>query len=312
MDHDDTSNDRDDVASVITAEPEAVPRRGSANIVPSFLAELTRAMQAAAEQQREQIAAIVADDAADEIEKANARGAIEADELRRLADEDVQAIETWLAEETDRIRAEAGRRTDERRSELESHLDKHHSIIASEVEGVENAVRGYQATLDAFFAELGEATNPAKLARQAGSLPTPPDLEAVRGAARADAVAKFALADATADTMTEPTEAQADEGADASFEPSPESGPEPETATEAEPLQPAAAVAVEDEPSDEGVGLGVMDPAAVGQSEDIVAPLEPALSGSVPPSSAAIRLFRTLTDWAQPNGSEDHRDAQQP
>jgi hypothetical protein len=312
MDHKDTSDGGIEPASVITADPEAAPRRGAANIVPSFLAELTRAMQAAAGQQREQIAAIIADDAAGEVEKANARGAIEADELRRLADEDVQAIETWLAEETDRIRAEAGRRTDERRSELESHLDKHHSIIASEVEGVENAVRGYQATLDAFFAELGEATNPATLARRAGSLPTPPDLETVRGAARADAVAKFARADATPDTAPEPTEGEADDGADASFEPSPVPDPEPEIATEAEPLEPAAAVAVEDEPSDDGVGLGVMDPAAVGRSEDVVAPLEPALSGSVPPSSAAIRLFRTLTDWAQPNGSEDHRDAPQP
>ena len=188
------------------SHPSAVPSASHPSVVPSFLAELTRAMQAAAEQMRAHIDADVADDAAEEIERAHARGAIEADELRRLADEDVGGIDAWLAAETERVRGEAARRTDERRTELASHLAKHDSMIAAEVDGVEAAVRDYRTTLDTFFAELKGADDPAELARRAGSLPAPPDLESARGAARADAVARFANGGSKADDTTEPPE----------------------------------------------------------------------------------------------------------
>ena len=94
---------------------------------------------------------------------------MEADELRRLAEQDVTGIKSWMAEETERIRQEAGRRTDERRNELEAHLAKHDSIIATEIAGVDVAVSDYRATLDEFFDELRGATNPAEIARRAGS-----------------------------------------------------------------------------------------------------------------------------------------------
>jgi hypothetical protein len=311
MDYDDSSEGLHEAAPVITKDREPAAPMSAASIVPSFLAGLTRAMQAAAEQQREQIAAIVADEAAGEIEKAHARGAIEADKLRRLADEDIRGIETWLAEETERIRSEAGRRTEARWSELDSHLVKHHSIIATEVDGVELAVRDYRATLDAFFEELGEATDPAEIARQAGSLPAPPDLDAVRGAARANAVAKFAFAAQKAtEAAAEPAAAVA--VVDTSAESSSGPGPEPEIAAEDTPFEPAAAGGDGGEPSEKGVGVGVMDPAAVDQpADEAPAPAsapEPVVAGSVPPSSAAIRLFRTITDWAQPAGNEHDHD----
>ena len=181
----------------------AVPAASHSSVVPSFLAELTRAMQGAAEQMRAHIDADVAEDAAEEIDKARARGAIEADEMRRLADEDIWGIDAWLTAETEQVRGEAARRTDERRRELQSHLAKHDSIIATEVDGVEAAVVEYGSTLDTFFAELKEADDPAELARRAGSLPAPPDLESVRGAARADAVARFAIARPDADDTAE-------------------------------------------------------------------------------------------------------------
>ena len=184
----------------------AVPAASHSSVVPSFLAELTRAMQGAAEQMRAHIDADVAEDAAEEIDKARVRGAIEADEMRRLADEDIWGIDAWLTAETERVRGEAARRTDERRRELQSHLAKHDSIIATEVDGVDAAVVEYGSILDTFFAELKEADDPAELARRAGSLPAPPDLESVRGAARADAVARFAIAGSDADDTAEAAE----------------------------------------------------------------------------------------------------------
>jgi hypothetical protein len=296
-----------------TASSPAVAPPSHPSVVPSFLAELTRAMQAAAEQMRAHIDADVADDAAEEIERAHARGAIEADELRRLADEDIGGIDAWLAAETERVRGEAARRTDERRTELASHLAKHDSIIDAEVAGVEGAVRDYRSTLDTFFAELKDADDPAELARRAGSLPAPPDLESARGAARADAVAKFANGashdETGSDEGSRTAEAAAPEPADAS-------GSESTDAAAAEPEpQPAVAATIPAPPSDDGVGLGVMSPVAEEDDEedgDAEAPPpapEPVTAGSIPASTAATRLFRTITDWAssQPSGNGDHR-----
>ena len=75
---------------VITTDPERSSRGAAASVVPSFLAELTRAMQAAAAQQREEIATVVKDDAAAQVDLARKRGAAEAGELRKLADQDVR------------------------------------------------------------------------------------------------------------------------------------------------------------------------------------------------------------------------------
>ena len=189
----------------------ARPGAGAAGVVPSFLAELTRAMQAAAERQREEIAAVIDDDAAGQVEIARKRGAAEAGELSRAAERDVDGIQAWAAQETERIRREASQRTDKRRKELEAHLTKHESIIDCEVVGVGVAVKDYRSTLDDFFDQLRGADNPAELARLAGSLPPPPDLESVRGVARADAVATFANApeDAADDATEERTEREA-------------------------------------------------------------------------------------------------------
>jgi hypothetical protein len=311
------------------------PAASHASVLPSFLAELTRAMQAAAEQMRAHIDADVAEDAAGEIDKARARGAIEADELRRLADEDIGGIDAWLTAETERVRVEAARRTDERRQELQSHLVKHDSIINTEVDGVEAAVVEYRSTLDTFFAELKEADNPSELARRAGSLPAPPDLESVRGAARADAVARFANAGSDANGTAEgarPAEtavAESEETTVAESEETAVAESEETAVAESEETavpEPAVAATTADPPSDEGVGLGVMIPAAVDEPEapppfpepvaaaepEAAPPApEPVAAGSIATSTAAVRLFRTITDWAAPpSGNGEHRSDQ--
>jgi hypothetical protein len=154
----------------------------------SFLDELARAMQAAADRERERIAAAVAEDATANVTRARARGAAETGELRRMAEEDVAGIQAWLKSEIERIRREAARRTDERRADLEAYLRQHDSIIETEVASVDAAVGDYRATLDRFFGDLGQATNPSDIASRAGHLPSPPDLEEVRAGARSDAV----------------------------------------------------------------------------------------------------------------------------
>ena len=188
----------DEAAPVGTMEPSQaaiddtseVSRR--AGLIPSFLAELAKAMQTAAHQERERITAIVADEANEHRERARTRAAAETEELRRLANEDVERIQAWSVTEIERIRSEAARRTDERRSNLETYLRQHEAIIATEIGGVDTAVQDYSATLERFFDELTSSTDPSEIARRAGNLPPPPDLDDVRAEARAGAVARVA------------------------------------------------------------------------------------------------------------------------
>jgi hypothetical protein len=264
-----------DVAAATTTGHAPVPGVATANFLPSFLAELTRAMQAAAEQERERIGAIVANEAAGEVDKARRRAALEADELRRLAQEDMGRIEAWSADETERIRREASQRMEERRRDLEEYLAKHESIIATEIEAIGVGVRDYRSTLDQFFDELQGATDPAQIARRAGSLPALPDLESIRGVARANAVGRFA--NAPQDVADEPA------GEGVGWADDAVSGP-------------SADADVDDEGAEAGAGLGVMDPEAVGRSEDL--PVGPAAEGTVAAwvqrSSAAVRMLRSM------------------
>jgi len=179
---------------VTAADPTAsqAPEGVAAGLRPGFLAELAVAMRATAEKERERIAGKVADDAAAHVEKVRARAAIETDELKRLAEEDVQHIESWSAAEMERIRAEADTKIEDRRASLEEYLKQHDTIIETEIDGVNAAVQDYNGTLDRYFEELAASSDPASIVARAEALPAPPDLDAIRAQARARAVSQFA------------------------------------------------------------------------------------------------------------------------
>ena len=277
---------------------------GSRNIVPAFLTELARAMQAAAERERDHIAEVVTNEAAEQVEKSRVRAAAETDELRRLAEEDVALIKNSLKTEIERLRRDADRRMDERRNSLQLYLAKHESIIATEIDGVDAAIRGYRAALDGFFDEFKDSTDPADIARRAGSLPEAPDLDEVRATARASAIAE--LANAPDDSAVGPVT------------------DEPGLAIEAGPAPSADADAGVDPVFNPGTGQGVMDPDADGRLDALPAPLDEvdadaARTPAAPPadalhveaddpaevaiaaadhSSPALRLLRSIAPWA--------------
>lgn len=186
-----------DVPTHVADGPESTSLNGSslngrngAGVTSTFLRELAHAMQAAAEQERARIADIAAEDGAAHSEMARVRGLAESDELRRSADSDIAGIEVWQRAEIEKLRREAGQRTAERRAQLDRYLERHNAIIDAEVGSVEGAVNDFRATLDRFFSELLESTDPSDIAGRAGQLPPAPDLAAVRAAARAAAVAE--------------------------------------------------------------------------------------------------------------------------
>ena len=282
---------------------------------PGFLAGLATAMRKAATRERDRISGVVAEDAATHIEKVRARAAIETEELRRLAEEDVEHIEQWSASEIERIKGEATQRIDDRRASLEDYLKQHDEIIETEIERVGTAVRVYGETLDRFFADLSATTDPADIARRAEQLPAPPDLDEVRSAARASAMTRLADREnaaasaqataAVAEASTAPVEASAAavdvaaetieapaESVEVTAEAAPVAAPveEPvQAVAEAEPVEaiaetPVAADASADS-GDDGALIGVMDDGA--GSVEPAETMEPAAEIEAPVAAIA-------------------------
>jgi hypothetical protein len=310
-----------------------------ASATQGFLVELAEAMHAAADQERERMELVVADEGAAHVERARARAAVEAEELRRLADEDLERISEWSATEIERIHGEAARRADERRSALDDYLRRHEAIIDTEIQGVDSALAEYRLTLQQFFAELTASTDPAEIARRAGTLPPVPDLDEVRANARAAAVGRFAqetAPDDAAEGDEDPSTAEAtlDEAAEAI------------AATDQAATGEAEIAGAEE---DEAPLIGVMDPVAARQSgpPDVLMPVDtagadagdatadatpmdpaqanvtdderepvPVAAGPSTELNSAVRLLRTIAPWTAPSDHierpvDDQADEQQ-
>jgi hypothetical protein len=145
----------------------------------SFLDDLAKAMRttAAAEQARD--AEITDQRRQSHLDAIRAREALEAEELRELAKEDVKGIDAWSDGEIKRIKLERERRIASRREQLQVRLEEHRLVIASEVEAVETAISGYRLETERFFDRIGSQTDPVEIARQAGTRPPFPDLDQI-------------------------------------------------------------------------------------------------------------------------------------
>jgi len=288
--------------------------RSTATTRSLFLDVLTHAMQTAADQERTRIVQVVADDAALNVEHARVRGAAESSELCRLADEDIDGIQRWLATSIAELQLEATRRTDERRALLDDYLRQHDVIIQAEIASVDVAVNDYEETLAAFFSDLHQAEKPSEIASKADLLPTPPDLDAARAAARASAVQAYADRPAeppdeievSPEVVAAPAPASAFDAdsvaateATADVEPTVEPPVEPETLVE--PEAPGANVAA---PAIAAL-VGVMDPSlpvASAGPPDILHSVEPDPTDAAEAPddeeaaepSAALRLVRSI------------------
>jgi hypothetical protein len=178
-------------ADAAAAEAAAAAAAATAAVEPSdegseFLAELVRAMQTAAGQERARIGEDIDRRRQEQIDEVQARKASEADRMRELAAEDVQGIDAWVEVETARIQLERERRATAVREDLETSLAEHSSKIDREIETLERAISIYRAQVEAFFDSLDGETDPILIAQKAASRPIFPALGA---AAEAVAVA---------------------------------------------------------------------------------------------------------------------------
>ena len=162
-------------AAPVPAEPvRPAPRKPS-----KFLADLSRAMQAAAEEARNGTLVQLQADAKVHVEKIHERSATEAAALRRAADDDVAAVREWSKAEIARIREETENRITARKGRLESEIEGHAAQIEREIERVQGRVSAFEREMADFFERLLAEDDPTRIATMAERLPEPPPFDDV-------------------------------------------------------------------------------------------------------------------------------------
>jgi hypothetical protein len=220
-------------AAAVDHPAEATPAHGAASTRKpnKFLADLTKAMQAAAEEARGRSLDQLQADAKTHVESIHARSATESATLRRTCDDDVQAVREWSKAEIARVREETETRITDRKARLETEIEEHAAVIEREIETVQKTVTDFEEEMAYFFERLLKEEDPTRFATMAENLPEPPTFDDLTAAAEAqaevEAVAEVATAqdpfetapEAAAETVgtaeDEPAEAVAasDEGA---------------------------------------------------------------------------------------------------
>jgi hypothetical protein len=174
---------RTDTPEPETPAPEAAAQ--PARRATKFLADLSRAMQAAAENARSETMARFEVDAKGVIETVHASATDEAAELRRTADDDVAAIREWSKAEIARIREETEARIAERKGGLDNEMEQHAASIEARIERVSVVVAAFEAQMTAFFERLNAEEDPTRIATMAETMPDPPSLADVAAAVTA-------------------------------------------------------------------------------------------------------------------------------
>jgi hypothetical protein len=143
-----------------------------------FVLDLSRAMQAAAEESRAQTLGQFQADAKTFIEDIHSRSAGEAMDLRKRSDEDIAAIQDWSKAEIARIREQTQGKISERKLGLERELEEHAGQIDYEIDRVQSRVAGFELEMERFFEQLVAEEDPTQIAVMAQTLPDPPSFDA--------------------------------------------------------------------------------------------------------------------------------------
>jgi hypothetical protein len=237
---------------------EAAPKRKPNKL----MADLTKAMQGAAEAARNETLDRLQADAKAFIEGIHTRSGTESEELRRTADADVASIREWSKAEIARIREETDSRVAARKGALESEIEQHAALIEQRIERVQAHVAWFEAEMAGFFERILAEDDPTQLAAMAENLPEPPTFD---DAELEDLPARFAPA-AVVDTSL------------------------PESATDNEPEVEAEAVAevpaTDDDP--EAAFAAIQAAAEAAESDgEATAIAEPETAGEDAPVDAA-------------------------
>jgi hypothetical protein len=165
------------------AEPASQPRRAT-----KFMADLSRAMQAAAENARSETMSRFEVEAKGVVEAIHAAATDEAADLRRKADDDVAAIREWSKAEIARIREETDGRITARKGALDGEMEQHAATVETRIERVAAVVAAFETQMGAFFERLNGEEDPTRIATMAETMPDPPSLADVAASVGARSV----------------------------------------------------------------------------------------------------------------------------
>jgi len=227
--------DSDGSTAASTPMPEPAPVAAAA-ATPArkpnkFMADLTKAMQSAAESARADSIERLSVEAKTTIEAIHADSASEATDLRKRCDDDVAAVREWSKTEIARIREETDERIVHRKNKLERQIEEHAAEIEGRIERVQARVSAFEAEMAAFFERLLAEDDPTRFAAMAESLPEPPSFDSDEPYV-SSAAAAVAVAEPVVETP-EPTETVVETEAVADTEPTGWESPAPEPAPEA-------------------------------------------------------------------------------
>jgi hypothetical protein len=169
------------------------------------MADLTRAMQAAAEAAREDTLERFGAEAKAHIESIHASTADEATELRKKADDEIASIREWSKTEIARIREETDERIAHRKDVLEREIESHAAQIEARIERVQQRVTGFENQMSSFFERLFAEEDPTRFAAMAESLPEPPPFDADAAWDKAPVAATASVASPVVEAPAEPS-----------------------------------------------------------------------------------------------------------
>lgn len=142
-----------------------------------FLADLTRAMQAAAEAARDQSLGQFEAESKQFVDEIQARSAEEAATLRQDSESDIAGTREWSKAEMARIREETEARIAKRRAQLDHDLETHAELVQVRIGHVNQRLEAYRAEMADFFEQLLKVDDPTRFATLAEQMPEPPTLE---------------------------------------------------------------------------------------------------------------------------------------
>lgn len=168
-------------SEVVPDEPAAPADSATSSAAPrkanKFMADLTKAMQAAAEAARADTLERFSAEAKAHVESIHASTADASTELRKKADDDIASIREWSKQEIARIREETDERVAHRKDVLEREIEAHAAQIEARIERVQGRVASFEAEMASFFERLLGEDDPTRFAAMAETLPEPPPFD---------------------------------------------------------------------------------------------------------------------------------------
>lgn len=154
-----------------------------------FLTSLVGAMRGVAETSRDTSLAELRTAIDTRIEQLRTEASEGETDIRRKADTDLEAVGEWERTEIDRVKGEAEAKRTDRRMQLEQQLAAHRTASEQAVESARSSLAQHESELAAFFAQLGEITDPAAFVAAAKRMPRAPELEGPLAAVTGEAPA---------------------------------------------------------------------------------------------------------------------------